>query len=222
VSYSSFVLGADGIYRSPLLAQFGWLHHGFGTRQANPPSPVTLRQIHSDRVLNAAGLADRELEGDALVTNEVGITIGVRTADCVPLLLVDPQTRTVGAVHAGWRGTAAAISQRAIEKVSLDFGVSPQHVYVAIGPCIRLCCYRVGPEVAARFEGILPEVISSGISQQIDLAEANRRQLLQAGVLSDHIDDCRLCTSCRLDQFFSYRRDPQDPGRLVASMMRIE
>ena len=222
MSHDSFVLGADGMYRSPLFEQFGWLWHGFGTRRANAPAAITLRQVHSDRALNAAGLADREAEGDALVTDEVGRAIGIRTADCVPMLFVDVRTRAVAAVHAGWRGTAAGISQRAIEKMALDFAASPADIYVAIGPCIRLCCYEVGPEVAGRFESILPGSISSGVSQNLDLPAANRRQLQQAGVLLDHIDDSNLCTACRLDEFFSYRREPQNPGRLVASITRTE
>ena len=146
-----FRLGSDGIYRCEALQQFVWLNHGFGTRIANPEVEVTLRQIHSDHVVNAAGLKNRECEGDALITNEIAKSIGVRTADCVPILLVDSRKHVVAAVHAGWRGTAAAVVKRTVDKMNGDFGTLAADLYAAIGPCIRVCCYEVGPEVATHF-----------------------------------------------------------------------
>ncbi|HEX6546816.1 MAG TPA: polyphenol oxidase family protein, partial [Bryobacteraceae bacterium] len=155
---AAFVRGADGIYRCPPLQELGWLDHGFTTRQsAELVRPViTLRQIHSNLVWNAGGLEDREREGDGLVSAQPGRRIGVRTADCVPILLADRATRSVGAIHAGWRGTAARIAQRAIEQMVRDFGVRPRDVVAAIGPAIGVCCYRVGREVKNQFQKIFP------------------------------------------------------------------
>ena len=96
---NSFELGQDGLYRCSAFEQFPWQRHGFGTRSANPPVHVTLRQIHSDIVHNARALKDRESEGDALVTDEIGRAIGVRTADCVPILLLDESKRATSAVQ---------------------------------------------------------------------------------------------------------------------------
>lgn len=210
---AGFHLASDGIYRCRAFEQWEWQQHGFGTRHANPHVDITLRQIHSARVLNAAGLRNRECEGDALVTGEIARSIGVRTADCVPILLLDTGRRAVAAVHAGWRGTAAKIVAHAIDKMRADFNTAPAELYAAIGPSIRVCCYEVGPEVAEHF-GL------SGRSN-VDLPAANRQQMERAGVPSGHIFDSGLCTACDLQQFFSYRREPQDPGRMVAAIRRL-
>ena len=210
---ADFSLASDGLYRCTAFEQSNWQQHGFGTRRANPPVDITLRQIHSARVLNAAGLHNRECEGDALVTDEIGTSIGVRTADCVPILLLDIRRRAIAAVHAGWRGTAAEIVQHAIEKMRADFNTAPADLYAAIGPCIRACCYEVGPEVAEHF-GV------SGRSK-VDLPAANRQQLERTGISPERIFDSDLCTACQLEQFFSYRREPQDPGRMLAAIRRL-
>lgn len=208
-----FALGGDGIYRCEAFQQFVWLKHGFGTRTANPEVDVTLRQIHSDRVVNAAGLKNRECEGDALITNEIARSIGVRTADCAPILLVDSRNHVVAAIHAGWRGTAVGIVKRAVDKINADFGTSAADLYAAMGPSIRACCYEVGPEVAAHFN------ITGRCN--LDLPDANRRQMETAGITPDRIFDSGLCTACNAAQFFSYRREPENPGRLVASICRL-
>jgi polyphenol oxidase len=216
-----FRLRPDGIYRCEAFNQFDWLEHGFGTRAANPSARVTLRQIHSDRVLNAAGLGDREREGDALISDEIGTSIGVRTADCVPILLLDPVHRAVAAVHAGWRGTAAGIVARAVERMGADFHTQAADLYAAFGPCIRACCYEVGPEVAAHFEGSGVVQHSSDGKYRLDLGQANRQQLEAAGLNPEHVFDSGFCTACLPAQFFSYRREPENPGRMLASIGRL-
>ena len=153
----TFHLGEDGIYRCQAFQRFIWQSHGFGTRHHNPAASVTLRQVHSDIVVNAHGLKDRDQDGDALVTNDLDLSIGVRSADCVPILLLDTEQRAVGAVHAGWRGTAAQVVKRAIHKMASDFGSKPGDILAAIGPCVRACCYDVGREVQEQFEEIFPE-----------------------------------------------------------------
>ena len=217
----SFRLGPDGIYRCDGLQQFVWQKHGFGTRLGNPPIDISLRQVHSDRVVNAAVSKDREREGDALITQETGKCIGVRTADCVPILLVDAKNRAVAAVHAGWRGTASGIVKNAIHTMHEDFSTNAEDVYAALGPSIGGCCYEVGPEVADRFAEFFPGWQESSSKRKLNLAEANRRQLEGAGVRSERIFDCCLCTTCDPAQFFSFRREPENPGRMIASICRL-
>jgi polyphenol oxidase len=217
----SFRLGSDGVYRCDAFQKFIWQTHGFGTRQANPPVDITLRQIHSDRVLNAHPLRDRETEGDALITDEIGKSIGVRTADCVAILFLDCQTRAVAAVHAGWRGTAAKLVERTLEGMRHDFRTAPPDVYAAIGPCIRACCYEVGPEVETQFTPLFPEWGRVTGKRKLDLPEANCRLMRAAGVHPGRIFDCGLCTSCQTAQFFSYRREPENSGRMIASISRL-
>jgi YfiH family protein len=218
---NSFRLGADGIYLCDAFQEFVWQRHGFGTRSGSPEARVTLRQVHSNHVWNASGLHDREREGDALVTNETGRSIGIRTADCVPILLLDSRQRAVGAVHAGWRGTAAGIVRCAIEQMKADFGSVPGDIHAAIGPCIRDCCYEVGMEVAQQFLPHFPEWEEVKGSRTVDLSEANRRQMQSAGLNKDRIFDCKLCTSCKSKELFSYRREPENPGRLIAAIERL-
>lgn len=218
---TSFRLGRDGIYRCDGFQEFVWQTHGFGTREANPPAHITLRQIHSDRVLNAHALRDRQAEGDALITDDIGKRIGIRTADCVPILLLDCRTRAVAAVHAGWRGTAARLVERTIESMRQSFDSSAADLYAAIGPCIRVCCYEVGPEVEAQFKPLFPEWEPGAGTRRLDLPEANRRQMHAAGLRADRIFDCGLCTTCQSAQFFSYRRERQNPGRMVTSISRL-
>ncbi len=201
------------MFRCSEFDRFHWQTHGFGTSHANPTADVTLRQVHSNLVFNAQGLKDREFEGDALVTNLSGLSIGVRTADCVPILLLDSKERAVAAVHAGWRGTDSQILLRTIEKMVADFGSNTDHIYAAIGPCIRECCYDVGPEVWSRF------IHAEGDGKRhLDLAGANTQQLKSAGVPRDQIFDLSLCTFCQSESFYSYRRQPGDPRRMVSAI----
>jgi len=219
---SSFRLGSDGVYRCDALQAFVWQKHGFGTRKGNPEARVTVQQIHSARVCNAAGVRHAGVQADALVTDRIRESIGVRTADCVPILLLDVKTRAVGAIHAGWRGTAAEISANALRKMAEDFDSEAGNIYAVLGPCIRVCCYEVDAEVAmqlARFGAADAE--SARGKQKVDLAAANRFQLQAAGVSPERIFDCELCTRCLSEQFYSYRRQPGDPGRMISSIARL-
>lgn len=220
---SSFRLGPDGLYRCDAFQQFIWQEHAFGTRNATPEPVITLRQVHSDRVVQAwNGMQDREQEGDALITREVGVGVGIRTADCVPILLLDARSRSVAAVHAGWRGTAADIAKRAVESMQESFGTQPGDLYAAFGPCIRVCCYEVGKDVADRLASLFPEWGEEDKAQRcVDLPAANLRQLVSAGVSEERVFDCGLCTACQPEQFFSYRREPDNPGRMVSAIRRL-
>ncbi|HEX4170629.1 MAG TPA: peptidoglycan editing factor PgeF [Bryobacteraceae bacterium] len=212
---SDFLIDSKGIYRCKSWSEFVWQKHEFGARQANPTPAVTLRQIHSARVREAESGIDR-LEGDGLVTDQVGLSIGIRTADCLPILLLDPRSRAVGAVHAGWRGSAGQIIVHAIDQLQARYGARPAEIQAAIGPCIRACCYEVGADVAERFRRWLP-----GLHSHLDLVEANKMQMIEAGVSPQNIFDSGLCTFCHPDQLFSYRREPTNPGRQISAIERI-
>jgi YfiH family protein len=195
---------------SSKLVPLRWVQHGFGTRLVISELH-SLRQIHSNRVL----IADRPGllgEGDALVTNLPDLDISVRTADCYPILMADVRNRAVAAVHAGWRGTAAQIVGKTLEKMNAEFGTSPSDVFAAIGPGIGVCCYEVGQEVARQF--------GSDIQTHLDLASENRKQLEASGVQPQNIETLGVCTFCDAERFFSYRREKEKAGRMT-SFIRI-
>jgi len=193
--------------------EHSWHDHGFGTRTASLHqwSMASLKQIHSAVVLsgNRPGCAG---EGDALVTRTAGLPVSVRTADCFPILLADPEKRAVAAVHAGWRGTAAHIVQAAIARMQTEFGSDPRNIRAAIGPGIGKCCYEVGAEVARQF--------GREQSGKLDLAVENRNQVIEAGILPEHIDQVGGCTFCNAATFFSWRRDRERAGRMISFISR--
>jgi YfiH family protein len=204
----------EGVFRSELLLEFPWLWHGFGSRvsQAWPRGPYkTIKQIHSDIVVVSDGTTADLGKGDALISAIPGDRVGIRTADCVPILVADPVNRVVGAVHAGWRGTVAEIARLTVETMTRTFDTKAADVRAAVGPCIAQCCFEVGAEVAERF-GLAAE------RTRIDLVEANRQQLLSAGLLRTNIDISELCTACDAEQFHSFRRDKEASGRMVAAI----
>lgn len=209
----------DGIIRSDLLQSESWLEHGFGTRHSQvwPERYFRVRQTHSDRIVKWGDFSEPP-EADAVVSDAPGEWIGIRTADCVPVLLADPVHQCVAAVHAGWRGTVASITAKTVVQMREEFGTDPENLIAAIGPCIGSCCFEVGPEVAAEFGTLFPEKV---ILTHFDLAEANRRQLTQAGVPSGQIDQARMCTACSREQFESFRRDREHAGRMVSSIRRV-
>ena len=214
-------LDADNVYRSPELEELSWLSHGFGTR-LSPGWPhgarlATARQIHSNRVLTAreAGLIG---EGDALISDQQGIFLAIRTADCLPILIADPRNRAVAAVHAGWRGTVSDIVSKTLEALEQEFGSRPEDLRVAIGPGIGACCFEVGPEVAVQFQPFFPERTDFTKRTQIDLAETIARQLRRNGVTESQFAVSRLCTRCDAEQFESYRREREAAGRMVAAI----
>jgi YfiH family protein len=214
----------DHVYRAESLERFPWLEHGFGTRQSNGwpdfSRVVTPKQVHSDRVLvvpETPPTGDARLDvGDALVSKHPHVLVGIRTADCLPVLLVDAESRSCGAIHAGWRGTSLEISRRAVEAMTFQFGTRPDHIWAAIGPGIGACCFEVGPEVALQFESIFPEKGSLNRRMKLDLAEANRRQLITAGVPPEQIECSGLCTVCLAGDFHSFRRDREKAGRMLS------
>jgi YfiH family protein len=170
-----------------------------------------VKQVHGDRVVEAP--AADGTEADAIWSGRAGDAVGVKTADCIPLLLVDPKGQRVAAVHAGWKGTFSQIAARAIEAL-VKQGSEPKHLRAAIGPSIRACCYQVGDELAAQFAGRFGD----GVCQRrdgrafLDLQAALRGTLAHCGVPAAQVDDLGLCTACD-DRFFSHRRDRGLTGR---------
>jgi hypothetical protein len=168
---------------------------------------ASLKQIHSAVVLMAVWPRPSG-EGDALIANRPGLAASVRTADCYPILLADAATHAVAAIHAGWRGTAAGVVRATIARMGVEFGTRAEDLWAAIGPGIGECCYQVGEEVARQF--------GRASAGRIDLAAANRHQLLEAGVAEERIDSLGLCTFCDAARFHSYRRDKNDAGRMIS------
>lgn len=212
----------DKLYQDEYLAQLDWLDHGFGTREAglwlDGGQHAALDQIHSDIVVKADGARGRLGEGDALIADVAGLMVGVRTADCVPILMADERYRVVAAVHAGWRGTLARIAGRAVEAMRREYGTRPADLVAAIGPAIGVCCYEVGPDVAAAFSGSFPQLDGRRERPHLDLEEANRRVLVDAGVPVERIRAAHLCTRCRPEDFHSYRRDGKLAGRMLSAI----
>jgi YfiH family protein len=162
---------------------------------------------------------------DAIVSNARGVLAGVKTADCVPILIGDPKTGAFAAIHAGWRGTLAEVANKALERMGTQYKTKPQDVYVAIGPAAGSCCYEVGTDVIDAFTvqvGAGDKLFTETREQHacIDLSQANRSQLISAGADPARINTAPLCTMCRTDLFFSYRREKNVHGK-VGRLMSV-
>jgi polyphenol oxidase len=206
---------------------------------------VQVKQIHSAIIHRVDSPGYETLAGDGLITNVPGLLLAIKTADCVPVLIVDAKRHVVGAFHAGWRGTVARIVEKGAGEMRRQFGSLPRDLRVGIGPCIRRCCYSVGAEVRAEFESqftyaddAFEEVFDSnaihvkypllflnqrapghgdlGPEIHLDLVEANRRQLLDAGVREANISVIGGCTACDTTRFFSHRTEFGKTGRMMA------
>lgn len=187
---------------------------------------ATLRQVHSDRLLiieDYAGGWNPGPEGDALATRRAGIVLAVQVADCYPLLVADPATRMIAALHAGWRGVLAGIVTKTMRALHL-WGCDPGELLVAVGPGIGPCCMEVGPEVARAFEDawgarapVRPHPERGG-KYMLDLPAALGAQLRRSGVAPERVFMMRACTRCRSDLFFSYRAEGARAGRMMAAI----
>lgn len=172
-----------------------------------------VRQVHGARVVDAARGGPPADEADAVISASAGLAACVSVADCVPILLADPETGRVAAVHAGWRGTIARIAAAAVERL----GAPPARVLAAIGPAIGPCCYEVSADLADRFAAELGgDVVCRGPTPRLDLHAANAAVLRAAGVLPERTETLGRCTSCDAGRFFSHRRDAGRTGRQAA------
>ncbi|MEK6657105.1 MAG: peptidoglycan editing factor PgeF, partial [Nitrospirota bacterium] len=186
---------------------------------------ATINQTHSDAVF-AHNVGNRAAdEGvDAHITDRHGIALGVVTADCVPVLLIDRKKRIVAAVHAGWRGTAKKILQKTVKKMSDSFGSKPEDMIAGIGPSIGQCCYEVDEKVIEPMQKEFGYLNRFSIQKKenkwhLDLQMMNKEQLIETGLMPYNINIVNLCTSCHSDLFYSYRRDGAGTGRMMAVVM---
>jgi YfiH family protein len=209
-----FYKDPSGVYRARPLDALPWLVHGFATRWTGSfgscANLATLKQIHSDTCIEAGGRHGVLGQGDALLENTPGALVGVKTADCLPILLVDDRRRVVAAVHAGWRGTLQRIAPKAVGRMFAVFDTRPGDLRAAIGPGIGECCFEVGAEVAEQFGR------RANGKVKLDLTAINRAQLRECGIPDERIYAARLCTFCRGEEFHSYRRDREKAGRMLS------
>lgn len=218
----------------PALAEISGLSHGF-ERRASPAGPESrdetrarvtaalspigrlrlLRQVHGTNVCHAPW--DGTPEGDAGVATQAGELLGIETADCLPVLIVDPVRRAVAAAHAGWRGTVAGVAARAVESI-VATGSRPGDLVAALGPSIGACCYEVGPDVEEAFGPSGARFFRPGPRGRahLDVRAANRAQLVGAGVPDAAIHDVADCTHHLADRYYSYRRDGKGAGRMIS------
>ena len=206
---------------------------------------VQLKQIHSCVVHRVRSVTHNAVAGDGVITDTAGLLLAIKTADCVPVLVADVKRRSVGAFHAGWRGTVARVVEKGVGEMRRQFGSVPRDLRAVIGPCIRRCCYQVGAEVRAEFESqfsyadeLFEEVFDSnaihvrypllflnqrapghgdlGPEIHLDLVEANQRQLQDTGMREEHISVIGGCTACDTTRFFSHRAGFGQTGRMMA------
>ncbi len=172
---------------------------------------VMVHQVHGTVVL-AISLEEKPVEkndADGLITNHPAFAIGIKTADCLPVFLEDPVHRAIGMVHAGWRGLHAGIFKKVVQAMQARYGTLARDLTAAIGPSIRGCCYEVGPE----FQTYFPNHFTAGRRRgegpggMLDLTEAALSDLRETGISPDRLVDCKVCTACRNDLFYSYRKD---------------
>jgi hypothetical protein len=207
---------------------------------------ISLRQIHSDLIHRVDGVPREPLAGDGVVTDTPGLMVAVQAADCFPIVLADRKRRVVGVIHAGWRGTVKRIVEKGVGEMQRYFDCEPRDIVVAIGPGVQACCYEVGEDVRVKFRSqfsyadiLFREVKESDPVREkypllfltarapghselptklfLDLKEANRRQLLDAGVLAKNIDATSPCTACHTELLFSYRAEKGLTGRMMAA-----
>lgn len=190
---------------------------------------VTAQQVHDAQVLivdesyagrGAGDYADAIAHTDALITNKSNIPLMLFFADCVPVLIADPVCKVIGIAHAGWKGTVLKIAQKTVLKMQKEFGSSPTDCLIGIGPSIGACCYEVDIAVknkfAAAFSYSNELMVPKGDKWLLNLWEANRRQLVDIGVLSQNIVTSGVCTACNNELFYSYRQENGQTGRLGA------
>jgi YfiH family protein len=232
--------------RAAFLLELGVVNRAKVLRRAGSQSRplVTLRQVHSDIIRYVDSPPESQLAGDGLITATPGLLLAIQTADCLPIILVDPKRRAVGVFHAGWRGTVKRIVEKGVGEMRLRFGSRARDLKAAIGPGIHGCCYEVGAEVREQFESqfayaakLFREVEESDPVREkypmlfltarapghsvlpkkifLDLVEANRQHLLAVGVPAKSIETSPLCTNCRTDLLFSHRAEKGKTGRMM-------
>ena len=188
-----------------------------------------IKQVHGIHVAVARPSEDplwTRPQADIIITEDPSVAIGVRVADCAPVLLYDPVRHAVGAAHAGWRGTASGAAAAAVRAMKINFRSHASDLVAAIGPCLGACCGEVGPEVVEAFRAGGADRASlaawftpgTGDRSFLDLERANRDQLEAAGLYPESIFASGLCTKTHRDRLHSYRGDRDAAGRMVAAI----
>ncbi len=208
---------------------------------------INLRQIHSDLIHCVDHVPEHILAGDGLITNTPGLLLAVLTADCLPIIVADKKSRAVGVFHAGWRGTVKRIAEKGVGEMRKHFGSIPRNLVAVIGPGIQRCCYEVGQEVREKFRSqfgyadtLFHEVKESDHVRErypllfltarapghselpvklfLDMVQANRHQLLDAGIPAGNIEAFPLCTACNTELLFSHRAEKGITGRMMGAV----
>jgi YfiH family protein len=185
----------------------------------NVDNIVYLKQIHSDKILvyKSKDKSIKDEEGDAIITNEKNVIIGVFTADCVPIILIDEENNAAAAIHSGWKGTFESITFKTIEKMQKEFGTSGKNLKAYIGPHIRKCCYEVSEELKLSF---IEKKVSIGEDElfkerNLNLEACIVDDLKKAGILDRNINSLNLCTYCSDEiKLHSYRKSQGAYGRM--------
>lgn len=225
-------MSQENFFTIPEWENIPFLVHGFGDRdwkeqdlEDHPRlrnlTPLFLRQIHSDIFHIVRSLPEGILSGDALITDRPDMLLVIKTADCLPVLIVDPDKRVVAAVHCGWKSTSQRLALKVIGSMEEHFRCDPSSLMVALGPCIGKDCYEVGEDVRQQFNDrgldgnvFLPHPEHIG-KYYLDLRLSNKHQLQDGGVLGSNIAMVDLCSHCE-ENLYSYRRSPQIPGRMLS------
>ncbi len=185
---------------------------------------IVANQTHSDHIKIIAeketkgweGLENAVADCDALITNQKGVILTILTADCVPVLLYDKEKKVIAAIHAGWKGTEAKIVAKTVQKMINIYGTDPENIIAGVAPAIGRCCYEVGKDVAKHFFNEARSFDVLGEKYMLDLPFINKKQLLDSGVLEEHIEMSGVCTSCEVERFFSYRKEQGCSGRFMS------
>ncbi|MBI3358661.1 MAG: peptidoglycan editing factor PgeF [Nitrospirae bacterium] len=215
----------------PLLDRPGFFHF-FGTKALSEEQAkgvhdgrsLRLTQVHGDGIVKSDTGTENKLVGDALMTDQLGVLITVFTADCLPVIIIDPNRHAVAIVHAGWRGSLLRIVAKTVSAMARSYGSDPGSLLVGMGPRIGPCCFEVGQEVWGQVE-IDPAYSAGVISRKrgdkawVNLPHLNRIQLLNTGVKPDNIADADLCTVCHPNMFNSYRRDKVKGQNMVSGVL---
>ncbi len=192
----------------------------------SPGSFVFSDQVHGTKIqeVNLENFTDPIRETDGLITDVHGITLVTIYADCMPILIYDPEHKAIGMAHSGWRGTAQGIGPRLVQAMAGRYGSRPEHLLAALGPAIGPCCFEVGEEVVSTFRAMdLLKSESAWLTYRngnphVDLNHINRVLLTDTGIDSEAIKSASLCTRCNSDLFYSHRRDQGNTGRMAALM----
>ncbi|MEW6455578.1 MAG: peptidoglycan editing factor PgeF [Acidobacteriota bacterium] len=204
------------------------IQYGFSTKRIKPEEffkkikesnfrYFTLHQIHSDRIFRVSHNSLNNYYADGLISDESGIFLLIKTADCLPIFLLDKDEKYFGAIHSGWKGTYKQIAKKAVFKMEKEFGITPESLIAMIGPGIGECCYEIGEELAKKFLN----KNASGVKFKNDkfylnLRELNKNQMIEMGVKEENIYQLDLCTKCNKDLFYSYRREKGTKARMYS------